>query len=209
MLDAWACSCSACNALCCCFSYHALFELHYKSQSAETTMVKKLVRYTDASVREAERWLNTYLFLDEIPQWDSGRPHCPYLLQRMFTQTENAGHREYDHVRWRGCPQLASEQDASQKTPAVDLVGYKTTQEEIFNLYQEVYQLKRTPGPVPGNPEVAEKICQEILDSLEEHLQCRQGTSYLEETSRHRSRTSAQNEFHTQMKAAYDHLGQL
>ena len=56
------------------------------------------------------------------------------------------------------------------EVPTVDLVGYKTTREEIFTLYQEVYQLKKAPGTVPRDPEEAEKTCQEILDSLKECL---------------------------------------
>ena len=43
------------------------------------------------------------------------------------------------------------------EAPTVGLVGYKTTREEIFTLYQEVYQLKRAPEAVPGDPEEAEK----------------------------------------------------
>ena len=68
-----------------------LVDLHYESQMAKTATTKKFVRETGVSVREAERQLNAYLFLDEIPQWESGGPHLPYLLQRMFTQAENAG----------------------------------------------------------------------------------------------------------------------
>ena len=44
------------------------------------------------------------------------------------------------------------EWDVSVKAPAVDLVGYMTTQEEIIALYHEVYQLKRAPRTVPGDP---------------------------------------------------------
>ena len=61
-------------------------------------------------------------------------------------------------------------QDVSMEAPAIDLVGYKTMREEIFTLYQEVYQLKRAPGAVPGDPEEVEMTDQEILDSLKEHL---------------------------------------
>ena len=62
------------------------------------------------------------------------------------------------------------EWDASMEAPTVDPVSYNTTREEIFTLYQEVYQLKKAPGAVPGDPEVAGKTHQEILDSLKEHL---------------------------------------
>ena len=58
-----------------------LFDLHYESQPAKTVAAKKLARETAISVREAERQLDTYPFLDEIPRWKSGRLHHPYLLQ--------------------------------------------------------------------------------------------------------------------------------
>ena len=71
--------------------------------------------------------------------------------------------------------------DTSMEAPAIDLIGYKTTQEEIFALYHEVHQLKRAPRTVPGDPKVAEEIHQEILNSLKEHLQCRQHSTQLDE----------------------------
>ena len=64
----------------------------------------------------------------------------------MFVQVENAGQKEYNCLRQRGRQQAMPEQDASMETPSVDLMGYKTTRDEIFTLYQEVYQLKRAPG---------------------------------------------------------------
>ena len=73
-----------------------LFDLYYKSWPAKTVAAKRLAREKDISVREAERQLDAYLFLDEIPRWESGRLHCPYLLQRMFAQAGNAGQKEYD-----------------------------------------------------------------------------------------------------------------
>ena len=71
--------------------------------------------------------------------------------------------------------------DANMEASAVDLVGYKTSREVIFTLYQEVYQLKRAPGAVPGDPEEVEKTHQEILDSLKEHLWHMWGPAQLEE----------------------------
>ena len=47
--------------------------------------------------------------------------------------------------------------DANMEAPDIDLVAYKTTREEIFTLYQEIYQLKRAAGAVPGDPEKAKK----------------------------------------------------
>ena len=121
-------------------------------------------------VREVERCLDTYLFLDDYPRWESGGPHCPYILQHMFAHVEPAEQKEFDCGIWWGHQQSMPEWDTSMETPTIDLVGYKATQEEIFMLYQEVYQLKRAPGTVPGDLREAEEVHQEILDSLKEHL---------------------------------------
>ena len=42
--------------------------------------------------------------------------------------------------------------------------------DEIWGLYNEVYQLKRSLGPLPCSLEEAEELTQEILSSLKEHL---------------------------------------
>ena len=73
-------------------SHAILFAL--QGQPAKTVAAKKLAQETGISVREAERQMDAYLFLVEIPRWESGGLHCPYLLQRMFTQAENAGWKE-------------------------------------------------------------------------------------------------------------------
>ena len=192
-----------------CFSYHALFDLHYESQLARTAVAKKLAPEMNMSVREAVRWLDAYLFLDEIPLWWSGRPHCPYLLQKMFSQVESMGCKEYNHAGQRGSQQSMLEQEATQEVLATELVGYKTSQEEMFILYQEVYQLKRAPGLVLGDPEKVEGIHQEILNSLKDYLQLKWGPAQPEDAPRQRSNTSAQAKFHSHMKAAYDHFGQI
>ena len=106
----------------------------------------------DISVREVERHLDTYLFLDEYPRWESGGPHCPYILQWMFAHMGTAGWKVYDHGIWWGCQQSMPKQDASMEAPAINLIGYQTTQEEIIALYHEVYQLKRAPRTVPHDP---------------------------------------------------------
>ena len=102
----------------------------------------------------------------------------------MLIQAENTGQKEYNCLQLRGWQQSTCQQDASMEAYTVDLVGYKTSREEIFNLYQEVYQLKRTPEAIPGDPDEAEKTCQEILDSLKECLWHRQGPAHLEQEPR-------------------------
>ena len=99
----------------------------------------------------------------------------------MFAHTETAGWKEYDCTIQQGHWQPSLEWDASVEAPAIELVGYKTTQAEIRALYNEVYQLKRTPRTVPCDLEAEEEIHQEILKSLKEHLWHRWGPAQLEE----------------------------
>ena len=54
------------------------------------------------------------------------------------------------------------------EVPAIQLVGFKTTGDEIWELYNDVYQLKRSPGPLPYGPEQTEELIQEIGTSLKE-----------------------------------------
>ena len=59
-------------------------------------------------------------------------------------------------------------------------MGYQTSQEEIWNLFYEVYMLKRLPTPPPCRPEWMEKTTRDILSSLRSHLQRRGGTTEVE-----------------------------
>ena len=58
-------------------------------------------------------------------------------------------------------PQLNPEAGA----PTIQLVGPKTSKEELQELYLEVYKLHRLPGSPPGEPVLLE----EVLSSLEDH----------------------------------------
>ena len=66
--------------------------------------------------------------------------------------------------------------------------------------------MRRTPGLVPGSPEVAEQTHQEILDSLRECLNHRQGSDQPEEP-RQTSRSSVMVEYHAQTQAISEHFG--
>ena len=126
-------------------------------------------------------------------------------------QVETTGQKEYDCRAHQGYQQPSPEWDTRVETPTINLVGYKTTGEEIFMLYQEVYQLKRAPRVVLCSQKMAEEIHLEILDMLKEHLHCRWGPALLAEewrqalTGIRTTRMPAQAEFHAWMQATYDH----
>ena len=99
----------------------------------------------------------------------------------MFTHAEATRQKERDHAICQGCQQPAPEGDLSVEVPAVELMGFKTTQEEIQRVYNEVYQLKRAPGAEPCNVEMVVNIHQEILGSIKEHLHHRRDYAQLME----------------------------
>ena len=110
-------------------------------------------------VREAERHLEADVFLDEYLRWEPGGLHHPFLLQQMFTHMEATRWKEWDHAICQGYWQPSPEWDLSAEVSTVEHMGFKTTQEEIQMVYNDVYQLKRAPGEEPCDAEMAENIC--------------------------------------------------
>ena len=48
--------------------------------------------------------------------------------------------------------------------PTIELVSPEMSSEELIEIYQEVYQLHRLPGSLPGEPAVMEEVLATILD---------------------------------------------
>ena len=71
---------------------------------------------------------------------------------RMFMHAAESGWKEAErlvcHSHRHGLPRLDPEADTS----TVQLVGYWTTQEEIGDLFHQVYSFKRLPGCPPCRP---------------------------------------------------------
>ena len=104
------------------------------------------------SVWEADCHLNSKLFLNEYPRWRADSPQHPYILQQMFAHAEEVGKKEQEQVICQGCQHWVPREDAEVKTSAIQMVGFWTTWEEIQGIYNEVYQEKRLPGPLPYGP---------------------------------------------------------
>ena len=175
----------------------------------KTAAAKRLGTEKNISVGEAKRRLDTNLFLDEIPKWEPGRPHCSFLFQRMFAQTEVTGWKEYDWGICRGHQQPLPERDIQAKIPAMELLTPESTWEEIMTLYYQVYHLKRNLEEVPCSKDIAEETHLEILEMLKAHLQHRQGPAQPEGLgwSTRTTRMPAQADFHAQMQVTCDHFG--
>ena len=90
-----------------------------------------------------------------------------------------------DRKKWRGSSAEATGKAYPGQIPkeslsAIWLVGYQTSQKEIWDLYHEVYLLRRSPGPPPCRPWLREEAIQDILSSLMSWL-WRQGGAALQE----------------------------
>ena len=76
-------------------------------------------------------------------------------------------------------------------------------------IFSEVYQLQRLPGRSPCNGET-EQVCQEILDSIKEHLQHRWVPAQLEEEPKQSptstSKKDTQAKFKARTCATYHHF---
>ena len=83
------------------------------------------------------------------------------------------GSREVDspQLHWHGLPRL----DPKVDVPAVQFVGYQTSQEQIGDLFHQVYMLKRLPGSPLCRPKCVWEVTRDILSSLKDHLQQRRG----------------------------------
>ena len=122
------------------------------------------------SVREAEHNVDMEMFLDEYSLWEVGRPHHPIILQRMFVYATELGQQEAERLIYQGHQYGLPRLNPEMNVPAIQLVGYQTSQEEIQNLFHEVYMLKRLPGLSPCGPKQMEKATRDILSSLRSHL---------------------------------------
>ena len=184
--------------------------MKYKSHTAKTTTAKKLAQETGTSIWEAERCLNADAFLDEYPRWEPLRFHCSFLLHQMFTHTMATGQKEHDWGICWGWQQPLPGSDLSAEQYTIELIGPRSTQEEIRGVYNDMYQLWRSPSKSPCNAEMEESICQEILDSVRECLQHRQDQAQPEERPRwspaSTSKPDPQVEFWDKMHATYDHF---
>ena len=96
---------------------------------------------------------------------------------------------------------------------AIELVGSRSTREEIRGAHNNVYKLWRSSGKSPYDVETQEMVYQEILDSIKECLQCRLDCAQPEEEPRQSStstsRPDLQAEFQDRDCATYDHFRDL
>ena len=114
------------------------------------------------------------MFLDEYTLWGVGGLHCPVILQGMFLQATYSGWKEAEWMihqdHWQNLLKLNPD---LMDIPAVQLVGYRTSHEQIRNIFHKVYLLRRPPGLPPYGQEWMRKVANDILYSLRTHLEQR------------------------------------
>ena len=65
-----------------------------------------------------------------------------------------------------GLPYLDPQADISP----IQSVGYQSTKEEIWDLYHQVYKLRRLPGSLPCGPEQVCELMRDVVSSLKNYL---------------------------------------
>ena len=116
-------------------------------------------------VWEMERIMDIELFLGIQGQWAEQSLHCMVILHEMFWQAAAKGQKEAKWIICLGCQQNMPQLNPEAGAPTIQLVGPKTSKEELQELYLEVYKLHRLPGSPPGEPVLLE----EVLSSLEDY----------------------------------------
>ena len=135
-------------------------------EDLEFWIAREQAREMGILVREAEHRIDIRLFFDEYPRWEFGTPHWSVILHEMFLHTAERGQKEAEYMICQGCQGSTSEPDLEAGHSAMELVGYWTSNKEIWDIYHNFYLLRRSPGlPSCGDQLRRRTIC-DILSSL-------------------------------------------
>ena len=165
-------------------------------------MANRLVKERNISVREAEQQLDTDAYLEEQWQWVPGRSHGEYLCQQIFLHAAVTGWSKHDYTICWGLREPLPKWDLGVESTTMELVCPNSTQEDIENLYWEVYQLQKLPRR--GQCEGANEEClhKEILNSCKECLQLKQPSTQPEGEWRQLLADIPQSDPHTEFATA-------
>ena len=139
-------------------SYHELLVAMYGCKREKSQEAKWRSAEEWRPVRKMERALDVDLFLGAQDQWVEDSPHHLTILHEMFLHAASEGRKEAEWYIcqgiWQQMPQLNPEADIS----AIQLVQPKTSQDELLNIYLEVYKLHRLPGSPPGELAILKEV---------------------------------------------------
>ena len=94
-------------------------------------------------------------------------PHCLVILHEMFCHATSEGRKEAEWIICQGHQQHMPQLNPEVVIPAVELVGPRTSREELLEIYLEVYKLHRLPGSPPGELAIAQEVLAAVLDWLQ------------------------------------------
>ena len=123
------------------------------------------------SIREAERVIESEMFLDEYPQWELGTPHQTVILHEMFLHAAEQGWKEAECMCCWGRQSHIPEPNPEADESTMELVGYQMSRREMQDIYHSVYLLWRCPGSPSCGASRRRRAIQDILSSLQTRLQ--------------------------------------
>ena len=125
----------------------------------------------ELSFREAERVMESELFLNEYSWWGLGTPHQLVIIHEMFLHAEAWGQKEAECVCHQGHQNSIREPNSEADQSAMGLIGFQTSQKEIREVYHSVYLLNRLLGFPSCGKMRRKRAIQDILSSLETRQQ--------------------------------------
>ena len=152
------------------FSYPSLLELHYGGRLRKSQTTREQAREAGLSIQEAKCQIDTELFLNKYPQWELGTPHWSVILHKMFLHATKWGQKEAERLVCWGCQGSMWRPNLEVDQSTLELVGYWTSQKEIWDIYHSVYLLRRSPGLPPCGSQWRRKAIHDILSSLKGQL---------------------------------------
>ena len=105
-------------------SYLALLMLEYGDRMEKSWVAHHRTEEEGLSLREAERVIESKLFLDEYPWWGLGTPHWLVILHEMFLHAAGWGQKEVERMCCWGCLSSILEPNPEVDQSAMELVGY-------------------------------------------------------------------------------------
>ena len=144
--------------------------LRYGDRMEKSHMALRRVEEEGLSIREAERVIESEMFLDEYPWWELGTPHWAVILHKMFLHAAEWGRKEAKHMCCWGHQSHILEPNPKADQSAMELVGYWMSRQEVQDIYHSVYLLQRCPGS-PSCGVLRRRAIQDILSSLQAWVQ--------------------------------------
>ena len=108
--------------------------------------------------------MDVELFLEGQTKWKQDSQHRLIMLYQMFGHATDEGQKEVEQTVCQGHGESLPKLDLEADLSAIQLVGPKTTKEEILSLYLQVYKQQRLPGSPPGEPALTEKVVSSFKD---------------------------------------------